>query len=166
MCFTCLKLYIPLSLSFSLLLFLFVFVNIIKSCVCFHCLHIILPFLFHPHKQVTQVVENKEDKEEEPSSPSNSSSTSNDKTTKTLVSHFNLVDLAGSERQQDTHTEGNQLKEASGINKSLSNLGLVIQALVDRAHGKRRHIHYRDSKVRVIECVCMCRESVYLVFFV
>lgn len=83
-----------------------------------------------------------EDKEEDAASPSTTT-----KTTKTLVSHFNLVDLAGSERQQDTLTEGNQLKEASGINKSLSNLGLVIQALVDRAHGKRRHIHYRDSKV-------------------
>jgi len=105
-------------------------------------------------KKVTQVVENKEDdNDENPSSPSSSSSSSStttsttSKTTKTLVSHFNLVDLAGSERQQDTLTEGNQLKEASGINKSLSNLGLVIQALVDRAHGKRRHIHYRDSKV-------------------
>jgi hypothetical protein len=65
----------------------------------------------------------------------------------TLVAKFNLVDLAGSERQADTLTEGSRLKEASGINKSLSNLGLVIQALVDRAHGKPRHVHYRDAKI-------------------
>ena len=66
---------------------------------------------------------------------------------KTLMARFNLVDLAGSERQLDTLAEGARLKEASGINKSLSNLGLVIQALVDQAHGKQRHIHYRDAKI-------------------
>ena len=43
-------------------------------------------------------------------------------TTRTLVARFNLVDLAGSERQVETKTEGARLKEASGINKSLSNL--------------------------------------------
>jgi hypothetical protein len=65
----------------------------------------------------------------------------------TSVAKFNLVDLAGSERQTNTLAEGNRLKEASGINKSLSNLGLVIQALVDRAKGINRHVHFRDSKV-------------------
>ena len=63
------------------------------------------------------------------------------------MAKFNLVDLAGSERQTNTLAEGNRLKEASGINKSLSNLGLVIQALVDRAKGINRHVHFRDSKV-------------------
>jgi len=67
--------------------------------------------------------------------------------TKTIVARFNLVDLAGSERQASTLAEGTRLKEASGINKSLSTLGLVIQALVDRAKGMNRHVHYRDSKI-------------------
>jgi len=67
--------------------------------------------------------------------------------TKTLTARFNLVDLAGSERQAETKAIGDRLKEASGINKSLSNLGLVIQALVDNAQGKQRHVHYRDSKI-------------------
>jgi FtsZ-interacting cell division protein YlmF len=67
--------------------------------------------------------------------------------TKKLESTFNLVDLAGSERQSETHAAGDRLKEASTINKSLSNLGLVIQALVDRAQGKVRHVHFRDAKI-------------------
>ena len=63
------------------------------------------------------------------------------------TSRFNLIDLAGSERQKQAKTEGVQLKEASSINKSLSSLGNVINALVDNANGKERHIHYRDSKL-------------------
>ncbi|XP_078689569.1 kinesin-like protein KIF15 [Branchiostoma floridae x Branchiostoma belcheri] len=62
-------------------------------------------------------------------------------------SQLNLVDLAGSERQKDTHTAGVRLKEAGSINKSLSALGNVIMALVDIAHGKTRHVPYRDSKL-------------------
>ena len=38
-------------------------------------------------------------------------------------------------------------QEAGSINKSLSALGNVIMALVDIAHGKSRHVHYRDSKL-------------------
>ena len=38
-------------------------------------------------------------------------------------------------------------QEAGSINKSLSALGNVIMALVDIAHGKSRHVHYRDSQV-------------------
>eukprot|EP01047_Picozoa_sp_COSAG01_P061408 COSAG01_NODE_7667_length_3106_cov_6.205520_1_plen_610_part_10 len=63
------------------------------------------------------------------------------------TSRFNLIDLAGSERQKQAKTEGAQLKEASSINKSLSALGNVINALVDNSNGKDRHIHYRDSKL-------------------
>jgi kinesin family member 15 len=65
----------------------------------------------------------------------------------TKESRFNLVDLAGSERQKDTHATGQRLKEANQINKSLLTLGNVINALVDVAAGKARHIHYRDSKL-------------------
>ena len=68
--------------------------------------------------------------------------------TKVQYSRLNLVDLAGSERQKSTNATGQQLKEASMINKSLTTLGLVIRALVDVAKGKQHvHVHYRDSKL-------------------
>ncbi|XP_043725080.1 kinesin-like protein KIN-12E isoform X2 [Telopea speciosissima] len=60
---------------------------------------------------------------------------------------LNLVDLAGSERQKSSGAEGERLKEAANINKSLSTLGLVIMTLVDVAQGKHRHIPYRDSRL-------------------
>lgn len=54
-----------------------------------------------------------------------------------------LVDLAGSERVKKSAVEGDELKEATHINKSLSALGNVMEAL-DR---KASHIPYRDSKL-------------------
>ncbi|KAF5198808.1 Kinesin-like protein kin-12f, partial [Thalictrum thalictroides] len=60
---------------------------------------------------------------------------------------LNLVDLAGSERQKTSGAEGERLKEAANINKSLSTLGHVIMLLVDVAQGKLRHIPYRDSRL-------------------
>lgn len=63
------------------------------------------------------------------------------------MSRLNLVDLAGSERQKDSQAEGQRLKEASNINRSLSCLGHVIMGLGDVANGKSRHISYRDSKL-------------------
>ncbi|KAL7462610.1 hypothetical protein ACHAXS_002988 [Conticribra weissflogii] len=54
-----------------------------------------------------------------------------------------LVDLAGSERVRKSEVEGKALKEAQHINKSLSALGNVMEAL-DR---KASHIPYRDSKL-------------------
>ncbi len=42
---------------------------------------------------------------------------------------------------------GERLKEASNINKSLSTLGQVINALVEKSTGRFRHVHYRDSKL-------------------
>lgn len=62
-------------------------------------------------------------------------------------SRFNLVDLAGSERQQLAGTTGLRLKEAGNINKSLLALSNVINALVELANGRPRHVHYRDSKL-------------------
>ena len=56
-----------------------------------------------------------------------------------------LVDLAGSERVRKSEVEGKNLKEAQHINKSLSALGNVMEAL-DR---KASHVPYRDSKVSV-----------------
>ncbi|PWA40890.1 kinesin motor domain-containing protein [Artemisia annua] len=60
---------------------------------------------------------------------------------------LNLVDLAGSERQKSSGAEGERLKEATNINKSLSTLGLVIMNLVNVSNGKSQHVPYRDSKL-------------------
>lgn len=57
---------------------------------------------------------------------------------------LHLIDLAGSERIARTGAQGDRLKEAQSINKSLSALGDVIQALQQR----NSHIPYRNSKVR------------------
>jgi kinesin family protein C2/C3 len=54
-----------------------------------------------------------------------------------------LVDLAGSERVRKSNVEGEQLREAGYINKSLAALGNVMEAL-DR---KSSHVPYRDSKL-------------------
>ena len=64
------------------------------------------------------------------------------------TARFSMIDLAGSERQKDTNASGERLKEASQINKSLSALGNVINALAAvSTSGGRKHIHYRDSKL-------------------
>ncbi|KAH6772638.1 hypothetical protein C2S51_011042 [Perilla frutescens var. frutescens] len=70
-----------------------------------------------------------------------------DSSTNFRFARLNLVDLAGSERQKSSGAEGERLKEAANINKSLSTLGHVIMVLVDVAHGKPRHIPYRDSRL-------------------
>lgn len=55
-----------------------------------------------------------------------------------------LVDLAGSEKVGKTGASGQTLEEAKKINKSLTALGMVINALTD---GKSSHVPYRDSKL-------------------
>jgi len=55
-----------------------------------------------------------------------------------------LVDLAGSEMVRKTNATGTQLEEAKNINKSLSALGQVINALTD---GRSTHVPFRDSKL-------------------
>lgn len=60
-----------------------------------------------------------------------------------------LVDLAGSEMVRKTGASGRQLEEAKTINKSLSALGMVINALTDAG---ATHVPYRDSKLtRVLQ---------------
>ncbi|KAJ2782470.1 hypothetical protein GGI15_002900 [Coemansia interrupta] len=63
---------------------------------------------------------------------------------KTKIGRMFLVDLAGSEKVGKTGATGQTLEEAKKINKSLSALGMVINALTD---GKSTHIPYRDSKL-------------------
>lgn len=55
-----------------------------------------------------------------------------------------LIDLAGSEKVGKTGAEGKLLDEAKQINKSLSSLGNVINALTEAKIG---HVPYRDSKL-------------------
>ncbi|KAM6968337.1 kinesin-like protein KIFC3 [Aplochiton taeniatus] len=56
---------------------------------------------------------------------------------------LNLVDLAGSERVWKSGAEGDRLKEAQNINRSLLALGDVIQAL----RGRQTHIPFRNSRL-------------------
>ncbi|XP_055088510.1 kinesin-like protein KIFC3 isoform X2 [Periophthalmus magnuspinnatus] len=56
---------------------------------------------------------------------------------------LNLVDLAGSERISKSGAEGSRLREAQCINKSLSALGDVINAL----RSKHAHIPFRNSRL-------------------
>ena len=59
------------------------------------------------------------------------------------------MDLAGSERVEKTGAQGLLLKQAAGINKSLTTLGMVISALADKAMGKSKTavVPYRDSSL-------------------
>ncbi|NXD88261.1 KIF9 protein, partial [Halcyon senegalensis] len=63
---------------------------------------------------------------------------------KRVSSKINLIDLAGSERLSKTGSEGQVLKEATYINKSLSFLEQIVIALADP---KRDHIPFRQSKL-------------------
>ncbi|CAA6675308.1 unnamed protein product [Spirodela intermedia] len=50
-------------------------------------------------------------------------------------------------QQKSSGAEGERLKEATNINKSLSTLGLVIMNLVGISNKKALHVPYRDSKL-------------------
>ena len=62
---------------------------------------------------------------------------------------ISLVDLAGSERPKATGSEGQSLKEAGHINKSLYTLGKVIRGLSDAAArgAGPQQVPFRDSKL-------------------
>ena len=67
----------------------------------------------------------------------------NKRTGEKHVGKLSLVDLAGSERLSKAATSGAALKETQAINKSLSALGSVLNALAR----KDAHVPYRDSKL-------------------
>lgn len=60
-----------------------------------------------------------------------------------IAGKLNLVDLAGSERIAKSGAEGSRLREAQCINKSLSALGDVINAL----RSKHSHVPFRNSRL-------------------
>ena len=89
-----------------------------------------------------------------------------DETTNREVSaSMNLVDLAGSERATKSGATGEALKEGANINRSLSALGMVVNALAETSRAAKRqrgakppaggsavHVPYRDSKLtRVLQ---------------
>lgn len=68
----------------------------------------------------------------------------NNKSESTKTGKLFLVDLAGSEKIKKTQATGTTLEEAKNINKSLLNLGIVINTL---SEGKNSYVPYRDSKL-------------------
>jgi len=72
--------------------------------------------------------------------------TTNLTTGSVLRGKLSLVDLAGSERASKTGATPEQLKEAQSINKSLSALGDVIQALST----EQNFVPYRNNKLTMV----------------
>ena len=73
-----------------------------------------------------------------------------------LLLQLRLIDLAGSERISKTDAKGQRLVEAQNINRSLSALGDVVAALVEKSKGKKGkggasktsgHVPFRNSKL-------------------
>merc|ERR1719277_2512027 len=67
----------------------------------------------------------------------------NKKTKRVATGKLTLCDLAGSERLKKSEVTGEQMKEAQSINKSLTALGDVIEALTKHA----KHVPYRNHKL-------------------
>ena len=72
-------------------------------------------------------------------------------TNQTRRGKLSLIGLAGSERLKETEALGVRLREAQNINRSLSALGDVVEAL-----GKSSsHVPYRNSKLTFLLQVCV-----------
>eukprot|EP00164_Ancoracysta_twista_P006758 GFYU01009477.1.p1 GENE.GFYU01009477.1~~GFYU01009477.1.p1 ORF type:complete len:926 (+),score=237.66 GFYU01009477.1:243-3020(+) len=76
--------------------------------------------------------------------------TTDPKTKRVSTRHgkVSFCDLAGSERNKDTKSEGQTLKEAGSVNKSLFTLGNVLSALTKRSGDKL--VPYRNSKLTTL----------------
>jgi len=70
----------------------------------------------------------------------------NTKTDTSKIGKLYCCDLAGSEKVEKTEAAGQTLEEAKMINKSLSALGNVINALTE-SKSKNVFVPYRDSKL-------------------
>lgn len=80
---------------------------------------------------------------------------------------LSLVDLAGSERVEKSQVTGERLKEAQCINKSLSALGDVVEALARRgaeSSSANCHVPYRNSKLTMLLKESLGGESKALMF--
>lgn len=80
---------------------------------------------------------------------------------------LSLVDLAGSERVEKSQVTGERLKEAQCINRSLSALGDVIEALAKRGAESSHvscHVPYRNSRLTMLLKDSLGGESKALMF--
>lgn len=75
----------------------------------------------------------------------------NEKRGTEVVGSLNLVDLAGSERLDRSKVSGDRLKETLAINKSLSSLVDVFDALAK----KSKHVPFRNSKLTFMLQGCL-----------
>lgn len=82
-----------------------------------------------------------------------------------------LVDLAGSERQNTSSTlDRTRVAEASYINQSLTTLGKVVQACIQRSSARfldreRTHVPYRDSMLTRLLADCLGGHGKMLMLF-
>ena len=75
----------------------------------------------------------------------------NEKRGTEVIGSLNLVDLAGSERLDRSKVSGDRLKETLAINKSLSSLVDVFDALAK----KSKHVPFRNSKLTFMLQGCL-----------
>mmetsp|Transcript_62649 Transcript_62649/g.149484 ORF Transcript_62649/g.149484 Transcript_62649/m.149484 type:complete len:570 (-) Transcript_62649:107-1816(-) len=82
----------------------------------------------------------------------------------TVSGLLSLVDLAGSERVEKSQATGERLKEARFINRSLSALGDVIEALSRRGSDGTGHVPYRNSRLTMLLKSSLSGDSKALMF--